>query len=523
MVKRPVRAASVTLAALMLASCAFSSGSSGPPELEACLSDQAVTTRYSGLIHSHARVLVGGLASDNTVNCYMGESSSLVEFSPPWKRCVAAGNVACKLLAVEQVSNYNGSRRPVTILNGLIPTTKAPVAMIPSSGFYEFSLSKGKEPQKIQTADPRDSIVAPIEAPGAKLAKSDVPPSISAPPSLSTADQSVVVSGKVVGVGRITSLTVDGSEAAVAPDGAFSFRRQVMIGDSELRLAAVDEWGRKAEATVKVTRTAAVSKSDTAYEPLHPDKVRGKLRPDALALIIGIERYESVPPAEFAERDARAFYDYAVNSLGIAPSRIKLLTDDKARRIDIDKALLTWLKPQVVKGKTDVFIFYSGHGLASDDGRDLYLLPSDGDGALLNRSALRRKEVIDVIVEAGARSATLFLDTCYSGGTRGKETLVASARPVVLVGKNEGVPPNVSILAAAANDQLSSSLPAVRHGLFSYFLMKGLEGAAAEGKTITVGGLESFIAGKVSVEAAKQGRTQTPQLVGDGSKVIATW
>ncbi|CAA7614619.1 caspase family protein [Magnetospirillum sp. UT-4] len=373
------------------------------------------------------------------------------------------------------------------------------------------------------SADSNFQSPQPAQAPSVRSAKSDIPPSFSVPPSLSTTDQSVAVSGKVAGSGRIVSLTVDGSDAPVAPDGIFSFRRQVMIGHSELRLGAVDEWGRKAEATVKVTRTAAASKSDTAYEPLRPDMIRGKLRPDALALIIGIERYESAPPAEFAERDARAFYDYAVNSLGIAPSRIKLLTDDKARRINIDKALLTWLKPQVVKGKTDVFVFYSGHGLASDDGRDLYLLPSDGDGALLNRSALRRKEVIDVIVEAGARSATLFLDTCYSGGTRGKETLVASARPVVLVGKDEGVPPNVSILAAAANDQLSSSLPAVRHGLFSYFLMKGLEGAAAEGKSITVGGLESFIAGKVSVEAAKQGRAQTPQLVGDGSKVIATW
>nr|WP_173978141.1 ankyrin repeat domain-containing protein [Magnetospirillum sp. UT-4] len=415
---------------------------------------------------------------------------------------------------VTQKNRYGEKAESVAIRKGYIEIAKL---------LHGAENSLSRETGAAASANSNFQSSQPAEAPSVSSAKSDIPPSFSVPPSLSTTDQSVAVSGKIAGSGRIVSLSVDGSDAPVAPDGIFSFRRQVMIGDSELRLAAIDEWGRKAEATVKVTRTAAVSKSDTAYEPLHPDKVRGKPHPDALALIIGIERYESAPPAEYGANDARMFYDYAVNALGIPPQRITPLIDDKARRIDIDKALLTWLKPQVVKGKTDVFIFFSGHGLASDDGRDLYLLPSDGDGALLSRSAVRRKEIIDIIVEAGARSATLFLDTCYSGGTRGKETLVASARPVVLVGKDEGVPPNVSILAAAANDQLSSSLPAVRHGLFSYFLMKGLEGAAAEGKSITVGGLESFIAGKVSVEAAKQGRAQTPQLVGDGSKVIATW
>ena len=171
-----------------------------------------------------------------------------------------------------------------------------------------------------------------------------------------------------------------------------------------------------------------------------------------------------------------------------------------------------------------MFVFFSGHGLASDDGRDLFLLPYDGDRAMLADSSLRRKEIIDTIVNAGAASATLFLDTCYSGGTRGKDTLTTLTRPVMIAAKEQPIPPNVTILAAAANDQLSNALAPTKHGLFSYFLMKGLEGeAAGPDRIITAARLEQYLMDHVPTEAAKLGRTQTPQLMGNDGKVVASW
>jgi len=347
-------------------------------------------------------------------------------------------------------------------------------------------------------------------------------PVLAVPATLTTTAPAIDIAGRVEGGGRLVSLTVDGSEAPFRPDGSFLFQRAVPIGESEMRLAARDEWNQSAEARIRVVRNAV--NSDPAYAALDPRRLTGKARPDAIALIIGIDRYESAPPADWAEDDARSFYDTAVTGLGVPAGRVKILIGKDARRLDIDKALLTWLKPLTVKGKTEVFVFFSGHGLASNDGRDLYLLPFDGDHALLDKSAIRRKELIDAIVEAGAKSATLFLDTCYSGGTRGNDTLVAGARPVVLAVKDEDVPANVTILAAAANDQLSSSLAPTRHGLFSYFLMKGLEGDAAGGEhAITAAQLQDYLTGHVPAEAARFGRVQTPQLIGDGDRVLATW
>lgn len=314
--------------------------------------------------------------------------------------------------------------------------------------------------------------------PNADLAVSGA--AISIPePTIRTTASTAAVAGRVVSKGATSSLTVDGREAPIGSDGTFSFQRSVPVGESAIKLVATDEWGQRGEATIKVIRSIASTIPD--YPALSPAKVKAKPRPNAVALVVGVDGYQNIPRAEFAENDARYFYDYAINALGVPKDRIKLLTGAEARKLDVEKALLTWLKPLVAGGKSDVFIFFSGHGLASDDGRDLFLLPYDGDRSLLDRSAIRRKELVDAIVGAGAASATLFLDTCYSGGTRSGETLVASARPVLLAAKEEAVPANVTILTAAANDQLSSTLPATGHGLFSYYLMRGLEGEASGG------------------------------------------
>ncbi|MDO8605149.1 MAG: trypsin-like peptidase domain-containing protein [Phaeospirillum sp.] len=384
---------------------------------------------------------------------------------------------------------------------------------------YRFVATLGRCPSgTISVASP--PLTSPL-AP-APLSRPNEPPTFSIRSVPSTTAQAIDLVGRVSSKGHITGLLVDGTDIAVQPDGTFSTRRGIPLGDSEIRVVATDEWGQTSETRIKVTRVAAPA--DTVLAPLSSSHLHGKPRPNAIALIIGIEQYKSVPPAEFAENDARSFYDYAVNALGVPASRVKLLTGADAQRVDVEAAILTWLKPQVVKGQTEVFVFFSGHGLASDDGKDLYLLPHDGNRALLDRSALRRKELIDMIVDSGAKAATLFLDTCYSGGTRGKETLISSARPILVAAKEQAVPPNVTILAAAGNDQLSSSLVAAKHGLFSYFLMKGLEGdAAGSDRTITAAKLEAYLAEKIPSEAAKLGRTQTPQLIGDGSRVVSSW
>ena len=351
-----------------------------------------------------------------------------------------------------------------------------------------------------------------------------VPFGIETPTTVQTSTDTAQISGQITGGGKIVTLTVDSSAVPVSSDGAFDFQRLVPIGETELLLSAKNEWAQTVEARVMVVRTPYVS-AQAAYAPLDPSRLQGLPRPEAIALIIGIDQYQNAPPADFAENDARAFYDYAARGLGVPGDRIKILTGQNARRLDVQKAVQTWLEPLIAKGRSDVFVFFSGHGLASEDSKDLYLLPYDGEVSMLNESSIRRKEFIDAIVKAGAASVTMVLDTCYSGGTRGNgPSLMALTRPVMVTAKEPPVAANVTILAAAANNQLSNALAPAKHGLFSYFVMKGLEGdAAGPDHIITAARLEQYLMEHVPAEAAKLGRNQTPQIIGDGERIIERW
>ncbi|MGE5517066.1 MAG: caspase family protein [Bacteroidota bacterium] len=310
-------------------------------------------------------------------------------------------------------------------------------------------------------------------------------------------------------------------------------RRAVTLRDAlAARLKGDDLRGAQAQAArfaavpeMRDESLAALAAQAEPPPPLDATRLKGKPQPTAVALVIGVEDYLTLPMAQFAGRDARAFGEFATNALGVAPARVKVLTGSEARLLDIEKAIDTWLKAEIQSGATDVYVYFAGHGLASPDGRELYMIPHDGDRAILKRSAIDRDRLIASILGHGASNVTLFLDTCYSGGTRGGTTLIADARPLMIVPKDQGLPPAANLLAAAGNDQLSSSYGAARHGLYSYFLMRGLMGDAdADGdRVLTLAELSTFVQRNTRREAARLGRDQSPVLVGDGEKVVMRW
>ena len=84
--------------------------------------------------------------------------------------------------------------------------------------------------------------------------------------------------------------------------------------------------------------------------------------------------------------------------------------------------------------------------MASSDGKELYLLPQDGDPDLLADTALSRTSLFETIIDLKPKSVTMFLDTCYSGMSRDEEMLLASARPIrIVVEDQDGVPDNFTI------------------------------------------------------------------------------
>jgi uncharacterized caspase-like protein len=78
------------------------------------------------------------------------------------------------------------------------------------------------------------------------------------------------------------------------------------------------------------------------------------------------------------------------------------------------------------------------------------------------------------------------------------------------------------LITASQHDQISSSSPELKHGIFSYYLMRGMKGDAdvnRDGK-ITLGEMQPYLAENVGRQAAMISRKQEPQLIGDTNRVL---
>ena len=254
---------------------------------------------------------------------------------------------------------------------------------------------------------------------------------------------------------------------------------------------------------------------------LNPNQIRQQSERDAVAIIIGISDYKNLPKADFANEDAKSFYQYAMRGLGIKKENIKLLIDSDADQTEIYRAFKAWL-PAHANATTDVYVYYSGHGLPSIDGQTLYLLPQRADRDLIEETAISQTKINAALQSAKAKSVTIFLDSCYSGVGRTGQSLVANARPISLKSRDIGYPPEFTVISASSPDQISSSSPELQHGIFSFYLMKGMEGDADINKDgeITAGEMQQYVSDKVQRQAMSMNRKQEPQLVGDANRVL---
>ena len=318
-----------------------------------------------------------------------------------------------------------------------------------------------------------------------------------------------------------SSLKINGEELGGKADGIYSVKKVARVGqETKFTIVGVDVNGNTDTKTITVVRQAADSKA--VFAQLNAANVKQQPPRDAVAIIVGIEKYKRVAKADFANADAQVFYDYASRALGIKPENIKLLVDDGADDAEIYRAFQNWLPLKVKKGKTEVFVFFSGHGLPSQDGKSLYLLPWGVDKDFVEKTAINQQEIIASLQAVQPKSVTMFLDSCYSGQTRGGETLLASARPIALKAEANAYPPNFTVISASAPDQLSSSSPDLKHGIFSYYLMKGMEGDADQNKDgkITVAEIQEYLTDMVGRQAMGMNRKQQPQLFGDADRVL---
>ncbi|MFH1724641.1 MAG: caspase family protein [Elusimicrobiota bacterium] len=234
-----------------------------------------------------------------------------------------------------------------------------------------------------------------------------------------------------------------------------------------------------------------------------------KERPDDFAVVIGIDGYKNLPDAQFAERDAQTMRDHLI-AMGYPKRHVVLLKGDAATGNGMRKYLEEWL-PRNVKPTSNVFFYYSGHGAPDVESGKAYLVPWDGDASFLKSTAYPVGQLYASLNKLRAKRIVVALDACFSGAG-GRSVLAKGARPLVMkVDEGISLKGGIALFTAASGTEITTTLEDEGHGIFTYYFIKGLQGAAknAAGR-ITARSLYQYLKPKVQDEARLQNREQTP-------------
>ena len=244
------------------------------------------------------------------------------------------------------------------------------------------------------------------------------------------------------------------------------------------------------------TVSFAVQEYDATDEP----RVTKMDNPDAVAVVIGIRNYKDpqIPPVRYAVNDARVVREYLIKTLGVKPENILPRDANELLTAGGFKTLIRHVLPSYVKkGISDVYFYYAGHGAPNTKSKQPFLVPYDCNPNYVNSdNAYAIDDLYTDLAKVEAKHLTVIIDACFSGYNGDGQAVLQNISPVKLIVKNDLIMrPAVTYLASSKTDQISNWYPEKKHGLFTYFLLRGLRGEAdANGdRRITVGELGAYL------------------------------
>jgi hypothetical protein len=348
-------------------------------------------------------------------------------------------------------------------------------------------------------------------------------------------DPSLIVTGTASsskGIARVV-VTLNGaevhrqSESGAPKSVVVSVPVTFVAGANTLTLTAAEPDG-----TVRQdVRTVVFAPAATG--PVAPPP---KVTREQWAVIIGAGQYDSaaIPRLRYAVADAEAVYRTLTGPGGFAKDHVVLLTDNAERKPtlrNIRWALGTFLARSARKDDT-VVIFFAGHGApetdlrgAERDGLAKYLIPVDADPDDLYSTALPMDEIKTIFERIDAERVVAFLDACYSGAAGGRTFASLKTRAVNVddlflerLTRSKGR----AIITASRPAEVSIELAELGHGIFTYYLVQGLQGAADGNRDgiVSLQELYEYVEQQVVRKSRAVGGNQHPIMKGEMEGVL---
>jgi WD40 repeat protein len=277
------------------------------------------------------------------------------------------------------------------------------------------------------------------------------------------------------------------------PPGIRTFDVPVNKGSNEVAITAVNNTG-------ETTEVVAIS-----HEGEGALDAKGAL----FILAVGVDKYPNLPGNDlhYAGADAKAFAEVMEKRVGLLHTRVvkRVLVNggaaaDVPTAANIVDALA--LLHRAEENDT-VLVFVSGHGV--NEGPNYRFIPTDaswGEGGLLRQSTVVPWYAFQETIEGAKGERILFLDTCHSANAFNRRLA------------NDSYHANIIVYSSARWDQLAleDSRLGGGHGLFTYAIIEGLNGAAKDRSgMVRAEGLRNFVLERVKTLALPLKHEQDPQ------------
>jgi hypothetical protein len=240
-----------------------------------------------------------------------------------------------------------------------------------------------------------------------------------------------------------------------------------------------------------------------------PSRNGKSAQPNSVGIAIGVGAFRdpAVPAVRFAAHDAEVMGGYFKTVLGVPPQKVKVLSDAKALKDDLIEVFEQWL-PKQGGPQATVYIYLSGRAVVDQETGVVSLLPYDGTRAAASRTfSLARLQ--RALTKASVKQAVLMLDLSLEPSSGSDPGRVVPPRWTQQ--DSGGEPDRTMLMIGNSGMQEAQAYQPGQHGLFTYFLLKGLRGAADLDKSgnVLTGELCAYVHGQVS--AVTQTQAGNPQ------------
>lgn len=209
-------------------------------------------------------------------------------------------------------------------------------------------------------------------------------------------------------------------------------------------------------------------------------------------VLLGVNAYQdtTLPSLRYAALDCQGLGEALSEATQAFPQKEFFIHHDLAPEKPTLAAIRSSLRHVAASANIQdtVLVYFSGHGVLDPDSQQTVLCVADTYKEQLLCTGMGLQELLSTLASCAAHSQLLWLDACHSGnmtlsGARGHKPEPVLLNPTTqlleLLRQRAAKSRGFYALLSCDQGQQSWEFPDLGHGVFSYFLMRGLRGEAS--------------------------------------------